>query len=273
MAKKSSFKKQQVGISHKMALRLVAGDWPGLRDEPLSREPPYVVVGVADIGQLSWCEAKATFSQTATERGYAVRVEEIASFPSEVPDFSKPHDSVFAFRAEPPFEEPDESPEEKAPKWATVEMQDTKEAWGMEFAAAFDAPVLGIDVNCLIIMVGVTDGVLSDGTVLEIRQSDWDWEGVSRNLVTIEKETQANIYSVLLGLKRWRCVFHCRDGRFVTEGRPDATSAFKAIKRGINLRLGRDTPSGVPITMSWKCENGRCEYLDECKVTPLRFWG
>jgi len=257
--------------ARQLARQLVTKRWPTLSLEPLDRKPAYVIIGAADVGGLTWCEAKATFSQKETEPGYARRISRIVSANSRSPRFAKPHEAVFALEAARPEEEENlPAGSESSPAWAYAEEEETRGAWHMAFSAAFDARAFGMELPCLVLLAGVTDGVLPSGTVIEVRQSNWDWRGIQDNRVTTEKEIQANIYAVMLGLKGWRCIFRCQDGRFVTEGMPDPAAAIEAIGMAARLRLGLDSPKGVAPEHAWKCRGGRCEYLQKCDATPLK---
>ena len=226
MVNNRAFNQGHANGPHMAVRHLIANGWPYIEDESNRRDPPHIIIGVDGIGELSWCDAKATFSQKSTEPRYAEAIATIFSSATETPAFSRPNASVFALNVIPLYPESKSALEGVSPDSTTVETPCTQKAVQIGFAAFFDASALGIDVDCLVVLAGVTDCVLPTGVVLEIRQSRWDWQALKRNHVTVEEKTQANIYSVMLGLKAWRCIFHCSDGRYVMEGRPNVDSAF-----------------------------------------------
>ena len=236
----------------------------------LLRKPASVVIGVADIGGLHWCEQKATFSQQRTELGYIGRALQIIEADHPPPSFLRPDSTVVAIEAFPPRRgEPPETLRNDIPEWMRAQIDETRDSWKVALVAVFHSRDLGIDADLPVILVGVTDGVIDDGTVLEVRQSLWEWEAVKRNRVTSEKETQANIYATLLGALGWRCVFSCRDGRHITQGPNNQRKTFEDIQKGALLRIGLLEPIGVESSQAWRCEGGRCEFAHECTVTPL----
>jgi len=161
------------------------------------------VIGVADIGGLHWCDQKATFSQELTERGYVARGLEIIQFDGPAPQFLDPDESVVALQLFPPrVSQEHRNLPNAAPAWERAELEETEGAWGVAVVSKFSGLDLGIATEFTLVLVGVTDGVTDHGTVVEVRQSGWEWSGVVRNRVTTEKESQANIYSALLGAPR-----------------------------------------------------------------------
>ena len=229
------------------------------------------MIGVADIGGLHWCDQKATFSQELTERGYVARGLEIIQFDGPAPQFLDPDESVVALQLFPPrMSQEHRNLPNAAPAWERAELEETEGAWGVAIVSKFSGLDLGIAAEFTLVLVGVTDGVTDNGTVVEVRQSGWEWSGVVRNRVTTEKESQANIYSALLGAPRWTCVFRCRDGRFVTQGAVDRQRAFEDIQTAVLLRIGLVDPEGVEPALVWRCEGGRCEFVEQCLVTPLK---
>lgn len=158
------------------------------------------------------------------------------------------------------------------PAWATAEREETAEAWSLAFVAVIPATDLGLDARLSVILVGVTDGVRPDGTVIEVRQTGWTWESLLDSGEVSAKETQANIYAVMLGLPNWVCVFRCSDGRFETRGEAKRVAAYTALARGVRFRASLATPAGVPRSRKNRCapRSGRnCEYLDSCPHTPI----
>lgn len=241
-----------------------------LEREPLQRTPPFVVIGTADIGDILWCDAKATYSQKAMEGGYLARLTQVAECNSSPPSFLNLNDSVVAVEVEEPDSLEDEVGEdsEELEDWETAEIRETRGTWHVGFAASFSGEQLGIFTQMPVLLVGITDGVLESGTVIEVRQSSWEWSGIRRNRVDASKEAQANIYSVMLGLKSWRCVFICSDGRFVSEGNPDEGKALDDIKRAVSLRLGLEKPRGIATSQQFKCVRGRCKFALDCPISP-----
>lgn len=240
-------------------------------DNPLQRMPPFIAIGCADIGEINYCDAKANYTQAATELGYINRIITVGKTNSASPAFLNVHEYVFALEVTESAVEDDEDELEDAEDlepWEIAEAHETRGTWHVGFAAAFNSEKLGIEVNIPVCLVGITDGVLDSGTLIEVRQSSWEWSGMQRNRAHLDKETQANIYSVMLGLKSWRCVFVCADGRFVTEGKPDEKKAFDDIKRAVRLRLGLEKPRGVDFRQKWKCVKGRCKFAPDCPYSP-----
>ena len=47
---------------------------PGRRLRPAERDPQFVVLATADVGQLHFCDAKATYSREHMEEAFAVRM-------------------------------------------------------------------------------------------------------------------------------------------------------------------------------------------------------
>jgi hypothetical protein len=236
----------------------------------LDRPEPFGVVGTANLGALNWCEAKGTFQQVQMEPNYAIRAIEIIQSNHRGPRFIHPHPAVCAIEVQKPGEIA--VPEPGAPAWAVAEREETKDASCASFVAVLDAHELGLRPPFTIILVGVTDGVRSDGTVVEVRQTGWTWASLLDSGETRAKETQANIYAVMLGLPRWTCVFRCRDGRFDTQGEADAAKAWAAVARGVRFRVGLAVPRGVPRNRKSRCapQSGRnCEHLGHCSYTPL----
>ncbi len=236
----------------------------------LSRDNGAFVIGVADIGGLYWCDQKATFSQELTERGYVARALEIIEFDRPTPQFLDPDESVVALQLFAPRSSHGHGTlPTAAPAWERAELEETEGAWGVALVSRFSAFDLATTAEFTVVLVGVTDGVSDHGTVVEVRQSGWEWSSLIRNRVTTEKESQANIYSALLGASKWTCVFRCSDGRFVTQGSVDRQRAFEDIQTAVLLRIGLVDPEGVEPALAWRCEGGRCEFVEHCPVTPL----
>src|SRR5437773_5114069 len=249
---------------------------PSPRREPLpqsilSRDNTGFVIGVADIGGLHWCDQKATFRPELTEPGDVARGLEIIQFDGPAHQFLDPDESMVALQLFPPrVSQEHRNLPNAAPAWERAELEETEGAWGVAVVSKFSGLDLGIATEFTLVLVGVTDGVTDNGTVVELRQSGWEWSGVVRNRVTTEKESQANIYSALLGAPRWTCVFRCRDGRFVTQGSVDRQRAFEDIQTAVLLRIGLVDPEGVEPALAWRCEGDRCEFVERCLVTPLK---
>ena len=238
--------------------------------EVLDRPIPFVVVGTAALGALFWCEAKGTFKQAEMEPAFATRALQIFKANERSPRFARPHAAVCALEVHRP--RPDTGPTPKEPAWSAAEREETGDAWSLAFVAALPAADIGIEETFTVILVGVTDGVRPDGTVLEIRQTGWTWDSLVDSGEVSAKETQANIYAVMLGVPSWVCVFRCRDGRHETRGTADKEVAFAALARGVRFRASLVTPSGVPRNRRSRCapRSGKnCEYLEKCPHTPL----
>ena len=237
--------------------------------EVLDRTIPFVVVGTADLGALFWCEAKGTFKQAEMEPAFATRALQIFKANERSPRFARPHAAVCALEVH--RRRPDTEPTPKEPAWSVAEREETRHAWSLAFVAVLPAAHLAIDATVTVILVGVTDGVRPDGTVLEIRQTGWTWDSLVDSGEVNAKETQANIYAVMLGLPRWVCVFRCRDGRHETHGPADQGAAYAALARGVRFRASLVTPSGVARNRRSRCapRSGRdCEFLATCPHTP-----
>lgn len=229
-------------------------------------------MGTADIGQVGWCEQKATFEQERMEWAFSNRAIQILGERAVAPSFVTPNNHVLSLEVREPgllsgFVDSEDS---EIPSWMRAELNETRDAWHMGLVASFAGKETEVDDSYHVILVGIPDGILGDGTVVEVRQSKWDWIGIIRNRVVDEKQIQANIYAWLLGLPRWRCVFHCRDGRHQTEGPCNPAGALQAIRRAAQLRLGVSTPSGPGSSGGWKCTHGRCDFLEKCTVSPAR---
>jgi len=217
-----------------------------------------------------WCDAKATYTQDAMEAAYLARLISVAVCNSLPPPFLSLHPNVIAVEVAEPDLSEDEGEEnsENQAAWEAAEERETRGTWHAGFAASFSGEQLGVATQMPILLVGVTDGVLDTGTVIEVRQSSWEWSGLRRNRVNASKETQANIYAVMLGLQSWRCIFECSDGRFVTEGKPNEEKALDDIRKAASLRLGLEKPRGVETRQKFKCVQGRCKFAPECAISP-----
>lgn len=236
----------------------------------LDRQPPFVVVGTADLGALFWCEAKGTFKQAQMEPAFATRALEIFEANERSPRFARPHAAVCALEVHRPQAA---TPSDRGePAWAVAEREETVGAWCLAFVAALPATTLGVDTGLTVVVVGVTDGVRPDGTVVEVRQTGWTWDSLADSGEVGAKETQANLYAVMLGLPSWVCVFRCSDGRHETRGIADQDAAYAALARGVRFRAGLATPAGVPRNRRSRCapRSGKdCEYLANCPHTPV----
>jgi hypothetical protein len=257
------------------ALRRIGGVGRSQPPPPLTRDPPFLVIGTADIGALLWCEAKATMTQRDMERAFASRALHIVGATDPVPAFVSPHRVVGALEATTPEERHARRARERErqPRWKAVEEHETTGTWHMGFVAVLQPADLRDEHRVSVVLVGITDGVRSDGTVVEVRHSTWDWASLEESREVEAKEIQANIYAVMLGLPRWSCVFQCADGRKITEGYADETRAFVEIRKAARYRLGLDEPRGVSWHRRHRCSSrgGRkCEFLSACGVSPLR---
>lgn len=252
--------------------QLAAQAIPGtFRPAVLERASPHVVIGTADLGALFWCEAKGTFKQAEMEPNFAVRALQIFESNARSPRFARPHPTVCALEVHRPDDDHDCDADE--PAWAIAEREETRGTWLLAFVALLSSASLSIAPAMDIVLVGVTDGVREDGTVVEVRQTAWTWASLLDSGEVRAKETQANLYAVMLGLPRWLCVFRCGDGRHETGGEADERAAFDAIARGVRFRAKLVNPSGVPRNRSSRCapRSGRnCEYLAMCPYTPVR---
>jgi hypothetical protein len=238
---------------------------------PMSRSVPFTVIGTADIGQLEWCPQKATFEQVRMEQAFANRALSVIASSSATPSFLKLDKAVHSIETAPPtvgrpavlLDDPE------IPAWQIVEEEETRQAWHVGFVARYLPMELSPDLPITVLLVGITDGVLPDGTVIEVRHSNWPWKTVVKFKVNSEKATQANIYSTLLGASRFRCVFRVSDGRQIEEGNPNPELSKSRIEAAVRARLGLVAPKGVPQWESWKCKNGRCDFAKECTVRPI----
>lgn len=237
----------------------------------LDRASPHVVIGTADLGALFWCEAKGTFKQAEMEPNFASRALMIFEANARAPRFARPHPTVCALEVDRPGDDEADEPDE--PAWALAEREETRGAWRLAFVSLLSSATLSITPAIDIVLVGVTDGVREDGTVVEVRQTGWTWASLLDSGEVSAKQTQANLYAVMLGLPRWACVFRCRDGRHETTGEADEGAALAAVARGVRFRAALANPSGVPRNRRSRCapQSGRnCEYLGACPYTPIR---
>ncbi|MGC8682259.1 MAG: hypothetical protein ACP5TF_03145 [Candidatus Acidifodinimicrobium sp.] len=233
-----------------------------LYKEPINRKLPFVFIGTADVGYFSYEPRQATLSQLHTEEGYLNLAGELV-FSNRNSNLNNlnPSDNVFGITSG-----IEQEPLGIVPKWKREESKETSGMPFVSFAAAFSSRTLGLKPKVLAILVGITDGVSDDGSIIEVRQSDKKYEALRKERADLAKMIQANIYSVILGAKKWRCIFSCRDGRFVVDGEADKDKAFadlgKALDARINFSLRKD-PVYVQFGRyyGWKLKDHEYEIL------------
>lgn len=245
----------------------------GGKVDPSEREPPFVVIGTADVGQLHYCDAKATYAQTEMEEAFALRMLAIMRANDPTPDFVKASPEILALEILPPKEADSlrRQLRENSADYEVAEAEVARGTWHVGYAAAFGGPNFGLPAESTVYLAGILDGARSDGTVLEVRKTAWEFQGIINQGVNFEKETQANIYAVMLGMPRWECAFSCKDGIFKTEGVADREKALSEIGHAARIRWGLEKPRGVCPRTLWKCRSKRneCQFLKRCEVTPI----
>lgn len=205
-----------------------------INTDPLKREPPFVLLGTADLGLYKSEPLEAVLSQISTEEGYGNKLGELLyrSKVNKMPCLS-PQKSIFAISAR----KIEENAAEYDSDWHKAELKETRGLNEVSFAALISAKSIGLPFHLLIILLGITDGVTKDGIIVEVTKRGHTFKTIVKKQINEEKITQVNIYSVLLGAKKWRCVFYCQDGRFVIEGKPDIDKALNDIKKGAEARV------------------------------------
>lgn len=240
---------------------------------PAERRPPFVILGTADVGQLHFCDAKATYSQTDMEAAFGRRMLEIIRSNSQAPPFVRPAPEVLGLEVFPPREADDirRMPDEGAPDYAIAEAEIAKGTWHIGYAAAFKGEAFGLPSDSVVYLAGILDGARDDGTVLEVRRTRWDFAGILSQGVNREKEVQANIYAVVLGMPRWECAFSCNDGIHRTQGIANRDQALAEIGQAARLRWRLAPPLAVGPRTSWKCKSRArsCDFLSRCEYTPV----
>ena len=205
-----------------------------LDTDPLKREPPFVLLGTADLGLYKSDPLEAVLSQIDTEQGYGNKLGELLYQNKRIKlPYLNPQKGVFAIsvrKIKEPIEEHDQN-------WHKAELKETQGLDEVSFAALVSGKKIGLSYPLLIILLGVTDGVSKDGTVIEVTQRKYTFKTIIKKRIKEEKITQANIYSVLLGAKKWHCVFYCRNGRFIIKGKPDVDKALNDIRKGTEARV------------------------------------
>lgn len=240
----------------------------GYPKSPAERDPPFVVIGTADVGAMAWCPEKARLKQIEMEARFAGTAIDILSRADEPPAGCDPHEWVVAVVASAP--DPGRQRRRLAslnlPFFQRAQLEETLADGHAAFVASLRAADLGVEGAAAIVLVGVVDGVRSDGTVVEVTASRRTLEWAHRNGTVGHKRAQANIYAVMLGLRGWSVVLRCIDGREVMVGEADPVEAHLWLWRMLAFRTGEIDAPGVPSAESWKCRS--CECAAACTQRP-----
>ena len=91
---------------------------------------------------------------------------------------------------------------DESPDYEVAESKIARGTWHLGYATVFCGTVFDLPDNVRVYLAEILDGAREDGNVLEVRKTGWDFEGILRQGMNLEKEVQANIYAVMLGLPR-----------------------------------------------------------------------
>ncbi len=218
-------------------------------DQYMKRKPHFITLGCADIGLVKENREYAPYSQAKTERGYFMRAIDVLDDSKSSLEFIHPDEKVIGIQNLGRINYENINPI-GLPQWKELELKETKGSLSLGIVAIFTNITLGITEDLLIILVGFPDGVSDDIGVIEVTNRNRTSNFVVKRGIQEAKETQANIYAALLGVKKWRCVFYCRDKRFTTEGETDYSKALKDISEAVKLQLQFYKKSNLLLSMS-----------------------